>query len=87
MTTSHVRTQAPRGELAVPRITRDADEIATYEEDAARARGRAAGVARPASEGEIALRCGFQTPFHFSRWVRETEGASPREVRARAWGP
>lgn len=38
------------------------------------------------SVGEVAVRCGFQTPFHFSRWVRETEGVSPRELRARAWG-
>lgn len=35
--------------------------------------------------GEIAWRCGFQTTFHFSRWVREMQGCSPREVRARAW--
>ncbi|MEO6873273.1 MAG: AraC family transcriptional regulator, partial [Opitutaceae bacterium] len=24
--------------------------------------------------GEVAFRCGFQTPFHFSRWVRELFG-------------
>lgn len=35
--------------------------------------------------GEIAYRCGFQTPFHFSRWVRALGGASPREFRQRAW--
>ena len=34
---------------------------------------------------EIAWRCGFQTPFHFSRWVRDVEGAGPREVRRAAW--
>lgn len=36
--------------------------------------------------GDIAWRCGFKTIFHFSRWVREIEGLSPREVRTRAWG-
>lgn len=35
---------------------------------------------------EVAFRCGFQTPFHFSRWVRTLTGASPRRVRATAWG-
>ncbi len=34
---------------------------------------------------EIAYRCGFQTPYHFSRVVRETAGASPRQVRHAAW--
>jgi AraC-like DNA-binding protein len=37
--------------------------------------------------GEVAYRCGFQTPFHFSRWVRELYGTAPRELRAQAWGP
>jgi len=37
---------------------------------------------------EIAARCGFSNPFHFSRSVRRTTGASPRAIRARAWaGP
>ena len=37
---------------------------------------------------EIATRCGFSNPFHFSRSVRRTTGASPRAIRARAWaGP
>ncbi len=36
---------------------------------------------------EIAWRCGFQTPFHFSRWVRAIEGVGPREVRRLAWAP
>lgn len=36
--------------------------------------------------GEIAFRCGFQTPFHFSRWVKELHGVSPKVLRARAWG-
>lgn len=35
--------------------------------------------------GEVAFRCGFQTPFHFSRWVRELFGVSPRMLRAQAW--
>jgi AraC-like DNA-binding protein len=38
------------------------------------------------SVAEVAHRCGFQTPFHFSRWVREVGGRSPRELRAAAWG-
>lgn len=36
--------------------------------------------------GEIAFRCGFQTPFHFSRWVKQIHGVPPKEFRARAWG-
>jgi AraC-like DNA-binding protein len=37
---------------------------------------------------EIAARCGFSNPFHFSRYVRRTTGESPRAIRARAWaGP
>lgn len=35
--------------------------------------------------GEVAFRCGFQTPFHFSRWVRELFGVPPRALRAKAW--
>ena len=35
--------------------------------------------------GEVAFRCGFRTPFHFSRWVKELFGVSPRVLRARAW--
>jgi AraC-like DNA-binding protein len=31
--------------------------------------------------GEIATLCGFESPFHFSRRVRETYGHSPRELR------
>jgi AraC-like DNA-binding protein len=34
---------------------------------------------------EVANRCGFQSPFHFSRWVRALHGAPPRAVRAQAW--
>ncbi len=36
--------------------------------------------------GEVAFRCGFQTPFHFSRWVKQLHGVSPKVLRARAWG-
>lgn len=36
--------------------------------------------------GEVAFRCGFQTPFHFSRWVKQLYGAAPRALRAQAWG-
>ena len=34
---------------------------------------------------EIAYRCGFQSPFHFSRLVKTIHGCSPKEARARAW--
>lgn len=37
------------------------------------------------SVAEIADRCGFRNPFHFSRCVRRLQGMSPREVRRRAW--
>ena len=37
------------------------------------------------SISEIAYKCGFKDPFHFSRKVRERQGLSPREVRNRAW--
>ena len=35
--------------------------------------------------GEIADRCGFKNPFHFSRLLRKMQGVSPRELRRRAW--
>ena len=35
--------------------------------------------------GEVAEQCGFQTPFHFSRMVKQHYGAPPRELRKRAW--
>ncbi len=34
---------------------------------------------------EVAYRCGFQAPFHFSRWVKTLTGLSPRAVRTEAW--
>ena len=37
------------------------------------------------SIGEIADRCGFANPFHFSRKFRLTYGKSPRSWRAHAW--
>jgi AraC-like DNA-binding protein len=33
--------------------------------------------------GEIAYHCGFKSPFHFSRLVKEHLGYSPRQLRAR----
>jgi AraC-like DNA-binding protein/quercetin dioxygenase-like cupin family protein len=36
--------------------------------------------------GEVAFRCGFQTPFHFSRWIKQLYGVAPKALRARAWG-
>lgn len=35
--------------------------------------------------GAIAERCGFQTSFHFARRVRRATGATPTELRRRAW--
>jgi AraC family transcriptional regulator of arabinose operon len=37
------------------------------------------------SIGEIASRVGFQSPFHFSRLVRQHYQHSPRQLRARLW--
>lgn len=37
------------------------------------------------SIGEIADRCGFMNPFHFSRKFRQAYGESPRAWRARVW--
>lgn len=34
---------------------------------------------------EIAYKCGFKTPFHFSRLICQHHGHSPRELRRRAW--
>ncbi len=34
---------------------------------------------------EIADRCGFRTPFHFSRLIKRQYGCSPRELRKRYW--
>ncbi len=36
--------------------------------------------------GEIALLLGYQTPYHFSRAIRERYGVSPRGLRQRSWG-
>jgi AraC family transcriptional regulator of arabinose operon len=35
--------------------------------------------------GAIAERCGFRTSFHFARRVRRATGATPTEIRRRAW--
>ncbi|MEI7728006.1 MAG: AraC family transcriptional regulator [Verrucomicrobiota bacterium] len=35
---------------------------------------------------EIAYQCGFKTPYHFSRLVRQIQGASPRKLRQKIWG-
>jgi AraC family transcriptional regulator of arabinose operon len=34
---------------------------------------------------EIADRCGFKNPFHFSRLLKQMQGVSPRELRQKAW--
>ena len=38
------------------------------------------------SVSEIAYRCGFQTPYHFSRRIKQRSGLSPTRLRKRAWG-
>jgi AraC-like DNA-binding protein len=47
------------------------------------------GIAMLAGTGltvaEIAYKCGFKNPFHFSRLVRQHHGYPPRELRRRAW--
>lgn len=47
------------------------------------------GVALLAETGltiaEISARCGFRNPFHFSRMIRLSQGAPPRDVRRKAW--
>lgn len=35
--------------------------------------------------GEVAYRCGFKTPFHFSRWVKQLHGVSPKAIREHEW--
>lgn len=35
---------------------------------------------------EVAYQCGFQTPFHFSRMLKNHSGQSPRAYRRKTWG-
>ncbi len=49
-----VRTEPPRGHPGSPSISTDREVLASFEEDAARSRGEASGVARPRSEAEVA---------------------------------
>jgi AraC-like DNA-binding protein len=37
------------------------------------------------SIAEIAYRCGFKNPYHFSRMIKAAQGSSPRIVRRKAW--
>jgi AraC family transcriptional regulator of arabinose operon len=37
------------------------------------------------SVSEIAFRCGFQNPYHFSRRFKETTGTSPKSYRQKRW--
>ncbi|MEZ0227948.1 MAG: FAD-binding oxidoreductase [Planctomycetota bacterium] len=53
MVTNQVRTVPPRGEPASPPVSTDRELLTSFEEDAARSRGDAAGVARPRSEAEV----------------------------------
>ena len=34
---------------------------------------------------EIAYRCGFKNPYHFSRMLKQQTGRSPKEIRHHAW--
>ena len=47
------------------------------------------GIAMLAETGhtiaEIAFRCGFKSPFHFSRLVKTHSGRSPRALRSAVW--
>lgn len=48
-------------------------------------RGASLLTATGLTVSEIAGRCGFKNPFHFSRMLRKMQGVSPREFRRRAW--
>jgi len=48
-------------------------------------RGAGLLVATGLTVSEIADRCGFKNPFHFSRLLRKMQGFSPRQLRQRAW--
>ena len=37
------------------------------------------------SVAEIAYRCGFKNPYHFSRVVKALQGSSPRSIRNHVW--
>jgi AraC family transcriptional regulator of arabinose operon len=37
------------------------------------------------SIGEISVRCGFKSPYHFSRLVKLRTGLSPRQLRESSW--
>src|SRR5437870_4383481 len=54
MATDRIRTEPPRGGDAGVTVATDPGILATYEEDAARSRGQASGVARPRSETAVA---------------------------------
>ena len=36
--------------------------------------------------GEVAVRCGFKSVYHFSRRVKQASGSSPTELRRERWG-
>lgn len=48
-------------------------------------RGAGLLVATGLTVSEIADRCGFKNPFHFSRLLRKLQGLSPCQFRQRAW--
>jgi AraC-like DNA-binding protein len=48
-------------------------------------RGVALLTATGLTVSQIAHRCGFKNPYHFSRLLRATQGVSPRQLRERSW--
>ncbi len=50
-----------------------------------RARQLIAGTGLPMAE--IARQCGFKTPAHFARAIKDEYGAAPRALRRQAWVP
>jgi AraC family transcriptional regulator of arabinose operon len=48
-------------------------------------RGVALLTATGLTVAQVADRCGFKNPFHFSRLLRKMQGVSPRQLRRRAW--
>jgi AraC family L-rhamnose operon regulatory protein RhaS len=48
-------------------------------------RGAAMLVETGRTVGEVAYRCGFKNPFHFSRVLKRRFGKSPKDIRGQAW--
>src|SRR5579872_7599386 len=74
-----IRARAPRGEPSAPPVTRDADVVASFLEDAAHfPGGYAAGVAAPATEAAVAaLLASARTVLPVGAQSSLTGGATP----------